>query len=76
MKKLYSELDELQKNLDEWIEYYIFEQTYQGKMCCEQVPMETLEDEKSPWKKNISFKLNLTITAKKPVTVRSELTSD
>jgi hypothetical protein len=33
-KKLYSDLDELQKDLDEWLDYYNNERTHQGKMCC------------------------------------------
>ena len=39
-KKLYSTLSELQKDLDEWLEYYNNERTHQGKMCCGRTPME------------------------------------
>lgn len=49
-KKLYSNLSELQKNLDEWLKYYNNERTHQGKMCCGRTPMETLEDGKRLWK--------------------------
>jgi transposase InsO family protein len=49
-KKLYSNLSELQKDLDEWLEYYNNERTHQGKMCCGRTPMETLEDGKRLWK--------------------------
>ena len=45
-KKLYTELDELQKDLDEWLEYYNNERIHQGKMCCGRTPMDTLEDGK------------------------------
>lgn len=33
-KKLYSSIEELQKDLDDWIDYYNNERTHQGKMCC------------------------------------------
>lgn len=45
-KKLYVTLDELQKDLDEWIKYYNNERTHQGKMCCGRTPLETLLDGK------------------------------
>ena len=54
-KKLYSTLDELQKDLDEWIKYYNNDRTHQGKMCCGRTPMETLIDGKSIWaEKNLT----------------------
>lgn len=48
-KRLYMTLDELQKDLDEWLEYYNNERTHQGKICCGRTPMETLIDGKSVW---------------------------
>ena len=48
-KKLYDTLDELQKDLDDWIDYYNNERTHQGKMCCGRTPMETLLDGKRIW---------------------------
>lgn len=48
-KKIYSEMDVLQKDLDEWIDYYNNERTHQGKMCCGRTPMETLVDGKIIW---------------------------
>jgi len=48
-KKLYGNLDELQKDLDDWLEYYNNERTHQGKMCCGRTPMQTLEDGKQIW---------------------------
>ncbi len=48
-KKLYEDLDTLQKDLDEWIVYYNNERTHQGKMCCGRTPMETLIDGKKIW---------------------------
>jgi len=52
-KKLYFNLSELQNDLDEWIEYYNYERTHQGKMCCGRTPMETLEDGKKFWKEKL-----------------------
>lgn len=48
-KKLYENLEELQSDLDEWLEYYNNDRTHQGKMCCGRTPMETLEDGKQIW---------------------------
>ena len=48
-KKLYDTMDELQKDLDDWIDYYNNERTHQGKMCCGRTPMETLLDGKRIW---------------------------
>ncbi len=48
-KKIYEDLESLQHDLDEWIQYYNFERTHQGKMCCGRTPMETLEDGKQIW---------------------------
>ncbi len=54
-KKLYTSLDELQKDLDVWMEYYNNTRTHQGKMCCGRTPMETLLDGKSIWvEKNLA----------------------
>jgi transposase InsO family protein len=48
-KKIYEDLQSLQSDLDEWIHYYNYERTHQGKMCCGRTPMETLEDGKQIW---------------------------
>jgi transposase InsO family protein len=48
-KKLYGNLDELQQDPDDWLEYYNNESTHQGKMCCGRTPMQTLEDGKKIW---------------------------
>jgi len=48
-KKLYGNLEELQQDLDVWLEYYNNERTHQGKMCCGRTPMQTLEDGKQIW---------------------------
>lgn len=49
-RKIYSTLEELQADLDEWLNYYNNERTHQGKQCCGRTPMQTLEDGKSIWK--------------------------
>lgn len=49
-KKIYDSIGELQKDLDEWIEYYNNTRTHQGKMCCGRTPIQTLMDSKNIWK--------------------------
>lgn len=49
-KKIYMTIEELQNDLDEWIQYYNNERTHQGKMCCGRTPMQTLVDSKQLWK--------------------------
>jgi transposase InsO family protein len=54
-KKLYDSLEMLQKDLDEWLEYYNNDRTHQGKICCGRTPMETLLDGKQIWdQKNLT----------------------
>lgn len=54
-KKLYSSLEELQKDLDDWLDYYNNERTHQGKVCCGRTPIVTLQDGKSIWaEKNLA----------------------
>lgn len=54
-KKLYATLEELQKDLDEWMKYYNNERTHQGKVCCGRTPLETLLDGKKIWaEKNLA----------------------
>lgn len=48
-KKIYEDLESLQRDLDKWLHYYNHERTHQGKMCCGRTPMETLEDGKKIW---------------------------
>lgn len=52
-KKIYSTLDELQKDLDDWLVYYNDERTHQGKMCCGRTPMQTFHDGKEIWKDKV-----------------------
>ncbi len=58
-KKIYTALDELQKDLDDWIYYYNHHRTHQGKMCCGRTPIETLLAGKEIWKEKVE-NLNLT----------------
>lgn len=48
-KKIYKDLELLQADLDEWLEYYNRERTHQGKMCCGRTPWDTLTDGKKIW---------------------------
>lgn len=57
-KKIYTELDELQKDLDDWLHHYNYQRTHQGKMCCGRTPIETLLDGKKIWKEKVG-NLNL-----------------
>lgn len=49
-KNLYRSLEQLQADLDQWLEYYNNERTHQGKMCNGRTPMDTLQDGKEVWK--------------------------
>ena len=54
-KKLCEAMEDLQKDLDSWIEYYNNDRTHQGKMCCGRTPMETLLNSKLIWaEKNLA----------------------
>ncbi len=74
-KKLYGSMEELQKDLDEWMDYYNNHRPHQGKMCCGRTPIETLEDGKSIWAERIQPRYNLTGTESKVgnCQIRSEL---
>jgi transposase InsO family protein len=43
-KKLYSSLDEMQHDLDEWMKYYNLERTHSGRYCYGKTPMETFKE--------------------------------
>lgn len=53
-KKLYQSLDELQQDLDAWIEHYNNERTHQGKMCCGRTPMATMIAGKEKWNEKVA----------------------
>lgn len=57
-KKLYSDIDTLQKDLDEYIDWYNTERTHQGKRCKGRTPMETFTEGKQFYiEKNIDDRL-------------------
>lgn len=43
-KKLYTTLEDLQKDLEVWMKEYNENRTHQGKMCCGRTPMTTFND--------------------------------
>jgi len=43
-KRVYTDLETLQNDLDTWVDQYNYERTHQGKMCCGRTPMQTLRD--------------------------------
>ncbi len=57
-KKIYNTIEELQKDLDDWLNYYNNERTHQGKICCGRTPMQTFLDGKSVWDEKVT-ELNL-----------------
>lgn len=48
-RKLYDSIEEIQQDLDDWLNYYNTERTHQGKKCCGRTPMDTLLDGKKIW---------------------------
>ena len=43
-RKIYTSIEELQKDLDEWVGFYNNQRTHQGKMCCGRTPIATFID--------------------------------
>ena len=52
-RKLYHSVEELQSDLDIWLEHYNTERTHQGKICCGRPPMQTLLDGKKLWNEKV-----------------------
>ena len=52
-KKIYSDLDSLQQDLDKFIDEYNNVRTHQDKRCQGRTPMETLEDGKNIWQEKL-----------------------
>lgn len=52
-KKVYRDTEELQNDLDTWLEFYNNERTHQGKMCCGRTPMQTLLEAKHIWTQKV-----------------------
>jgi len=54
-KKIFENLEDLQREVDQYLEHYNEQRTHQGKMCCGRTPMTTFEDGKKLWEeKNIN----------------------
>lgn len=54
-RKLFASLEELQADLDAWIDEYNTQRTHQGKMCCGRTPMATMLDGKSLWREKVQM---------------------
>ena len=52
-KRIYSDIEGLQKDLDEWLYKYNYERTYQGKMCNGRTPIQTLRESKHLWNEKV-----------------------
>lgn len=48
-RKIYTSLEELQTDLDIWIDEYNTQRSHQGKMCCGRTPLATMLDGKALW---------------------------
>jgi transposase InsO family protein len=53
-RKLYLSLEELQADLDIWLDDYNNNRTHQGKMCCGRTPMQTFTDGKQLWQEKVA----------------------
>lgn len=53
-RRLYQSLEELQADLDEWLDYYNHRRTHQGKMCCGRTPMQTMIEGKEIWQEKVN----------------------
>ena len=53
-RKIYRSIEELQRDLDDWLHDYNYKRTHQGKMCCGRTPMQTLIDGKEAWHDKIT----------------------
>jgi transposase InsO family protein len=49
-KKLYETIEQLQADLNVWLDHYNTERTHQGKMCCGRTPFNTMIEGKGIWK--------------------------
>ncbi|BBE09755.1 Transposase [Mycoavidus cysteinexigens] len=54
-RKIYSSIEQLQNDLEDWLAYYNNDRTHQGKMCCSRTPIQTLIDGKEAWRDKISI---------------------
>lgn len=54
-KKVYSALNDLQADLDVWVNVFNNDRSHQGKMCCGKNPMQTLRDGRELWEEKVSL---------------------
>lgn len=52
-KKVYSELEDLQADLNVWVDVYNNERSHQGKMCYGRTPMQTLPNGRELWEMRV-----------------------
>jgi transposase InsO family protein len=52
-RKIYRTIEELQTDLDAWLDYYNCQRTHQGKMCCGRTPLQTMIDAKEIWNEKV-----------------------
>lgn len=58
-KKIYTSIESLQADLDIYLNYYNYNRTHQGKMCCGRTPWQTFMEGKQLWaEKNLSVQYN------------------
>lgn len=53
-RKIYGSLEQLQLDLDAWIERYNAERTHEGKMCCGRTPWATMLAGKEIWNEKVA----------------------
>ena len=54
-KRIYSSIEQLQSDLDDWLKKFNTERAHQGKMCCGRTPLETMIDGRKIWQqKNVA----------------------
>ena len=74
-KKIYDSIEGLQKDLDDWIDWYNKERTHSGKYCFGKTPWQTFLDSKHlalekqldqlPWRKDNEFSLDKSLISNK-----------
>jgi transposase InsO family protein len=52
-RKIYRTIEELQTDLDAWLDYYNCQRTHQGKMCCGRTPLLSMIDAKEIWNEKV-----------------------
>jgi transposase InsO family protein len=58
-RKIYRSIDEIQADLDAWVDHYNGERTHQGKMCCGRTPLQTLIEGKEAWDQKVTVMNNV-----------------